>query len=317
MRLQQVQPLENEMSIRDPAVQPSPDIDELVAQVNELVASRQLVMIPALPLRGNAPGFVAFLGPEDMSASEFCDLAVAAGAKIFYVQANAFDAERDLTVTPRRAREWLSGEEEDAGLVSLRAEASFYNGRIGAVELGFAAGGILHCWVATAAWYDRFTERLEDLEPGVNPMFERMPEAEERATIDRLAGELTQMPEFRSAPTGAQRRRIARAQSEIASLESDSRFGYRQVASQAIRQAEERIAAEADTRYREIEAKLADLAAECEATPAFRNAGSARARKEHARDFLAEKAGGYPPPTRLLELFLDTPPLQKARTGRH
>jgi hypothetical protein len=99
-------------------------------------------------------------------------------------------------------------------------------------------------------------------------------------------------------------------------LDSDTRPAYRQIAYKAIHQAEEQIAAEADSRYQEIEAKLADLAAECEATPVFRNAGSARARREHARDFLAEKAGGYPPPTRLLELFLDTPPLQRARAGR-
>jgi hypothetical protein len=303
------------MSIRDHAVQSASDIDELVGQVNELVASRQLVMIPALPLRGNDSGFVAFLGPEEMGASEFCDLAVAAGVKIFYVQASAFDAERDLTVSPGRAQAWLRGE-ENAGLVSLRTEASSYNGRTGEVELGFAAGGVLHCWIATAPWYDRFTERLEDLEPGINPMFDRMPEAEEQAMVDRLAGELIQMPEFRSAPTAAQRRRVARAQSEIASLDSDTRPPYRHVAYKSIHQAEEQIAAEADTKYREIEAKLADLAAECEATPAFRNAGSARARKEHARDFLAEKAGGYPPPTRLLELFLDTPPLRRTRAVR-
>lgn len=304
------------MSNPDHANQPGPDIDELVTQVNELVAARQLVMIPTLPLRGNDSGFVAVLSPEDMSVSQFCDLAVTAGAKIFYVQVNDFDAERDLTVNVGRARAWLGGE-ENVALMSLRKEASSYNGRIGEIQLGFAAGSVLHCWITTAPWYDQFIERLEDLEPGVNPMFERMPEAEERAMVDRLAQELIQTPEFKSASTAAQRRRIARAQSEIASLDADTRPGYRHVAYQAIRKAEEHITAEADSRYREIESKLADLAAECEATPAFRNAGSARARREHARDFLAEEAGGYPPPTRLLELFLDTPPLQKTKTGRH
>lgn len=49
------------MSNPDHANQSGPDIDELVTQVDELVASRELVMIPALPLRGNDSGFVAFL----------------------------------------------------------------------------------------------------------------------------------------------------------------------------------------------------------------------------------------------------------------
>lgn len=303
------------MSIPDRAVQDSSDVDELVTRVTELVAARQFVTIPALPLRGDDSGFVVFLGPENMDVSEFCDLAVAAGAKIFYVQVNDFDAERHLAATSR-ARAWLR-EEENAGLISLREEASSFNGRPAAVQLGFAAAGVLHCWIARASWYDRFRERLEELETDTNPLFDEMPEAEERAMVDRLAQGLIQLPEFRSAPTAAQRRRIARAQSEIASLDTDTRPGYRRVAFQAIREAEERIASEADSRYREIEANFEELAAECEATQAFRSAGSARARREHARDFLTEKAGGYPPTTRLLELFLDTPPLQKSRTGRH
>lgn len=301
----------------DRAAPRDPGIDDLAAQVKELVASRQLIMIPTMPLRNSNPSFVVFLSQGDMSASEFCDVAVAAGVKLFYVQADTFNSDRDLMVGGRhRALNWQNGE-EDTRLASLRGEAGVYNGRIGEIELGFASGGVLHCWIVTAPWYDYFMERLEDVEPDVNPMFERMPEAEERALADRLAQELIQMPEFRSAPTAAQRRRIARTQPEIAALDADTRPGYRHVAYQAVRQADQRAVAEADNRYRDMEAKLADLAAECEATPAFQNAGSARARREHARDFLAEKAGGYPPPSRLLELFLDTPPLQKTKTGRH
>jgi hypothetical protein len=284
--------------------------------MKDLVVGKQLVMIPAMPLQNNDSGFTVLLGQEDMSASEFCDVAVTAGAKLCYAQANAFDAERDLRVGRRRTLAWQSSE-KDAGLAALREEASVYNGRIGEIALGFATDGVLHCWIVTAPWYDRFVERLDDLEPGVNPMFEQMPDAEAEALTDRLAQDLIQMPEFRSAPTAAHRRRLARTQTEIAALEGDARPGYRHVAYQVIRQAEESLAAEADSRYREIEARLADLAVECEASSTFRNARSARARRERARDFLVEKAGGYPPSTRLLELFLDTPPLQKVSTGRH
>jgi hypothetical protein len=269
-----------------------------------------------MPLRNNDSGFVVLLSQEDMSASDFCDTAVAAGAKIMYVQADAFDAETDLTVSRRRAFD-RQDVEEDAGLASLRGEASVYNGRIGEIELGFAVGGVLHCWVVTAPWYDRFIERLEELEVGANPTFQRLPAAEERTIVDRLARGLAQMPEFRSAPTAAQRRRVALAQPELAAMESDTGPGRRYLVFQAIRRAEEIVAAEADSRYREMEARIAELAVECEATPAFKSAGSARAHRERAKDFLTEKAGGYPPPTRLLELLLDTPPLQKARTGRH
>jgi hypothetical protein len=46
------------MSVSEP-VQPESDIDELATQVNDLAASRRLALIPAIPLRGSAPGFVA------------------------------------------------------------------------------------------------------------------------------------------------------------------------------------------------------------------------------------------------------------------
>src|SRR5215472_3572024 len=199
---QQAQPLEVEISVLpDQPAHPNSDIEELAAQMKDLVADKQLLMIPAMPQNNNS-GFMVFLGHEEMSASEFCDLAVTAGAKLFYAQANTFDAERDLAesdlrVGRHRALPWQSSE-EDAGLASLREEASVYNGRIGEIALGFAADGVLHCWIVTAAWYDRLVERLEGLEPDVSQMFGRMPEAEARALTDRLAQELIQMPEFQS-----------------------------------------------------------------------------------------------------------------------
>lgn len=291
------------------------DLGDLAAQVKNMAAEKKLAVVPAMPMANNG-GFVVVLDQDDMTASEFCDLAVTAGAAIIYIQASGFDADRDLTMERNRYLDWENSE-ENTGLASLRQEASAHNGSIGEIALGFAADGILHSWVTTARWFDGFLERLQELEPDSDPRFARIPESEERELVERLASELAQMPEFKAAPTAAQRRRIAHAQPEIATLEADNRPGYRNAAFRAIHEAAETVAAEADSLYREVEGNLAQLAAECEATPSFRNAGSARARRERARDFLAEKAGGYPPPTRLLELFLDTPPLQNVRTGRH
>jgi hypothetical protein len=126
------------------------------------------------------------------------------------------------------------------------------------------------------------------------------------------------MPSFKSAATAGQRHRIARTQhAEIAALEDDRRPRYRQAAWEALRQAEMHVANEADRIYADMEGHLSDLAAEVAEDPSFRNAGSARARREHARDFITAKADGYPPPTRFLELLLDTPPLQRTKTGRY
>jgi hypothetical protein len=307
--------------LEDPMPSPSDDpteagdINDLAAQVKDLAAERGLAIVPAMPLAGNT-GPVVLLDRDDMTAREFCDLAVTAGAPIIYVQSDPFDADGDLTVNRRDSFGWAE-DGENAGLASLRQEASAYNGRTGELAIGFAAGGILHSWIATAPWYDRLAQRLQELQWQSNPRFEQLPEAEEQALITRVADELAALPEFRAAPSAAQRRRVALAQAGIAELQADTRPGYRSAALRGIYEAGERVAAEAEARYREMERDLAELAAECAATPSFRLAASARARRERARDFLIEKAGGFPPPARLLELFLDTPPLQNARTGRH
>lgn len=295
-------------------------IDDLAAQVKDILSSRQLVIVPAMPVRNNDSRFVVLLTQEDMSVGGFCDIAVAAGAKIMYVEARAFDAETDLTI---KHRQEFDGQDvaEDGGLTSaLRREASVYNGRIGKMEVGFAANGVLHCWIVTAPWYDRFIERLKEQERQPAFVFTApTPEqlAEQRAAVDRLAQELAQIPEFRSARTYSQRRQVADSRPELAAMEFDTQSQADYFVSRAVSQAGQNLYAEAESRYREMEAGLEELAAEFAATPAFMNAGSGRARREHAKDFLAEKAGGFPPPTRVLELLLDTPPVRRARPGRH
>jgi hypothetical protein len=295
---------------------PNPSIDELAAEVPDLASSRNLVLIRALPLQSRESGFAVYLGDEDMSAADFCDIAAEVGAKLLYFGIRDFNAEDDLSVG-RPGRLNRRTDTEDPVLTALRQEASAYDGLPAQATLGFASNGVVHYWVIMTPWYADYIDRLDNLQTGEVPLFERMPAAEEQAMVERLAQELAQLPEFKSAANAAQRRRVAQAQPEIAALEADPRFGYHRVAFAAVRRADELISAEADVKYRELEARLDELAAEFAATSVFRNAGSARARREHAKDFLIEKAGGYPLPTRLLELFLDTAPLQKTGPRRN
>jgi hypothetical protein len=296
---------------------PGPSIvDELAAEVPDLASSRDLVLLRALPIHSGESGFAVFLGDEDMSASEFCDIAAAVGAKLLYFATRDFNVEDDLsTGTSRRLNR--QPDIEDSQLAALRQEASAYDGLAAEATLGFAANGVMHYWVTMTPWFAEYVDRLDNLQAGEELLFEPMPAAEEQAMVERLAQELVQLPEFKSAANAAQRRRVARAHPEIAALEADPRFGYHRVAFAAFRRANELISEEADIKYRELEAGLEELAAEFAATSVFRNAGSARARREHAKDFLVEKAGGYPPPARLLELFLDTAPLQRTGPSRH
>ncbi len=293
------------------------DIEQILAEVKQLANRSQFVIVPAIPGRARDSGFLVMLDPDDITAADFCALAAAASARILYIQADPFSAEDDIDVPEDDFSGVVHGEQASAQLIALREEASIFDGRIGELALGFAADGVLHCWIATAAWYDNLQSRTEEAMSGMGTG-ERLPEAEARALTARLAQELIEMPSFRSAATTAQRNRVARTQhAEIAALQDDKRLGYRNAAWQAVRQAEIHVADEADRIYAEMEGRLSVLAVEVAEDPSFRNAGSARARRERARDFIAAKAGGYPPPTRFLELLLDTPPLQRARTERH
>jgi hypothetical protein len=207
----------------------------------------------------------------------------------------------------------LRDDSEDRELAALRQEASAYNGLSCEATLGFAANGVMHYWTTVTAWYAQYIDRLNGLQPSENPLIQRMPAAQERDMVARLTKELVQSPEFRSAANAAQRRRVARTQSEIATLRGDPRYEYQQVAFIAIQRANEAVSAEVDATYRALEVGLDSLATEFANTTIFKSTVSARARREHARDFLVEKAGGYPVPGRLLELFLDTAPLQRSK----
>jgi hypothetical protein len=61
---------------------------------------------------------------------------------------------------------------------------------------------------------------------------------------------------------------------------------------------------DSDRVCKEPEKRLPELAAELAAVAVFRDA-PAQLRKEHAKDFLAGKAGGYRPPGRTVQMLLD------------
>lgn len=289
------------------------DVDQLAIHVNQLASELHLVVIPAMPLRNpNGWGLTAFL--EDLSAPDFCNLASTVGARLLYVDAEAFDAESEPEFDAEEHGDSEPDETVSAQLAMLRGEAERFNGRIGQLALAFVVEGVLHWWNITADWYDDLIDRIGELFPEDNLEAERLSETEAKLLIERLAGELIAIPEFRAATTSAQQQRVARAQhTEINALYEDRRPGYSRVAFRALQNAAELTAAQAERIYREMERNLPELAAELASKPEFRDAGTAGARKQRARDFLIEKTGGLPPTTRFFELFLDTPPIRKPK----
>jgi len=270
------------------------DIEELVTQVTQLASSLQLRLVPAIPMRNPNSGLMVLLDNDDLSAADFCGLAAAAKARLLYIQAGPFNAENQPEFdVAGEGRNELDGKVIDQ-LALLQQAAERFNGRIGQLALAFAVEGVLHYWTAAADWYENLMDRVAGLFPAEGLEPERLSDVDALALIQRLTGELVAIPAFRAAATTAQRQRIAGAQhAEISALYEDPRPGYRTAASRAFRNAADITAAEAERIYGEMEKNLPELAAELAATPQFRNAGTAGALKQRARDFLIEKAGGY------------------------
>jgi hypothetical protein len=163
----------------EPARQPAAaiDVDQLAAQVTQLASSQQLVVVPATPLPKSCLGHLVLLNNNDLSATDFCQLASAAGARLLYVQAEGFDAgtDPDLDVEAHDHSEPHGA--AGAQLAELRRDAERFNGRIRQLELAFAVGCVLHCWAVAADWYDSLVDRAAELCPCDDLEAERLADA--------------------------------------------------------------------------------------------------------------------------------------------
>lgn len=141
---------------------PDPDLslDQIAPGLRQIAARNHLLMVPAMPLRNVGTGFTVVLSRQHMAASDFIDLAATAGAKLLYVQAEPFSFDTDLNLDDLDENIFGAWDEADADVESVRAEARVHDGQIGEIHLGFAMGGVLHCWVAAEAWYSRVMAAL-------------------------------------------------------------------------------------------------------------------------------------------------------------
>ena len=247
------------------------DVDQLAAQIQQLALDLHLIVVPAMPLRNpNGWGLLAPL--DDLSATDFCELASTAGAKLLYVSAEGCDAESEPELDAEEHGRSEPDETVHAQLAVLRRDAERFNGLIGQIAMAFVVEGVLHWWNVAADWYENLVDRVAELFPEEDLEVERLSDAEAQVLVERLTGELIALPAFRAATSSAQQQRVARAQhTEINALYEDQRPGYSRAAFRALQNAAELIAAQVENTYREMERNLPELAAELAATREFRD----------------------------------------------
>jgi hypothetical protein len=124
------------------------DLDQAWRQIVDRLDREEVAMFPAFS------GFVEAAGVEwqgdDWSA--FLDVAVRVGCGLIYGAHEAI-TDDDLDRTEERiARGELEVTPDD------RSALAAARGHVGEIVLGFAHGGVLHCWTSTASWFVDATE---------------------------------------------------------------------------------------------------------------------------------------------------------------
>jgi len=168
-------------------------------------------------------------------------------------------------------------------------------GQIGQVSVAFAANGLVHFWEHAAAWFAEW-EELVDSTMTVADTYEagrteRLSEGERMRLVSELADTMLVDPQFRAA-SRADRWGLARKAIPEGTDPWVGRDAQRQACDRAYLMAQER--------YDQLEGRLDDLAAELLASPAYRQASSADARRKAAERFLIPRADGFSPPTSLV-----------------
>lgn len=208
----------------------------------------------------------------------FLDLAADLQAPLLYVQADVVQPDDDL---------------DD------------HLGELGSVSVAFHAGGMLHVWGVEASWQLELDQRDElDLEQ------RRVQEEERREQVERIARHLVDVPAFRAARSHEARRdaanRVPAFQEWVRTTERGigGRPDYAR-AYDVIAKAASIIDQEiAPAVWADLQQRYERLAREFAAMPEVQRAASASVRRELARRFLAEKAGGLPAKGYQLDEFL-------------
>ncbi|MER0485142.1 hypothetical protein ABR737_43655 [Streptomyces sp. Edi2] len=250
-----------------------------------------------------------YMTAEHMTPEAFVDLAATAGARLLYSCRETFDlASLDLEEDEEQSLDVHTRNR----IAAVRHQATTHQGRCRDVHLAFAADGVLHCWTAVqAAWYTAISAEFE----GALAVHDEDVDNRDRTTADEpdrmsereialLAAQLRESPEFREAPSQAQRQRIVRR------LVGPRVANYWAV----VERAADAVDAASEKAFAELEAQLEDLAEELANDSKIREARS-KARKVRAVAFLKTRSGGYKPPSGLVEILLDEV-AKKIRNGK-
>ncbi|WP_146179976.1 hypothetical protein [Micromonospora sp. RP3T] len=253
------------------------DVSSLHSSVTTFAEEHAITMVPAVPVQGQG-GPEVLLDAECIDLPSFLNLARQMGAQALYLDADPFDVELDLAD------------------VELPQHVLARRGQLYSVQVAFVAGGVVHYWEHTAAWYTEWEDLIDANRAAARDKLDAdddrprwLSEGESEALAAPAVEALLATPEFRAEKPGGGRYRFAQRHIPDGTDE--------RVTSTVVRLACDRADDLTRQRYADIDDHYDQLAASLLTDPAFKRAGSAAARKQAAERFLAAWADGWVPPT--------------------
>ncbi|PPA60411.1 hypothetical protein [Micromonospora chalcea] len=262
------------------------DLTSLRSTATAFADEHAMTVVPAVPARDIGPEVC--LEPDVLDLPGFLTVAHQLSARALYLQSETFQPDSDEVSDP------------PARLLKHR-------GKPCRIEVAFVAGGVVHLWEHTAAWYTEW-EGLARSQPSDDALDDepRWLSDGDRERLTAPAVEaLLAMPQFRAAKPGGARQRFARSHLPA---DLDERVHW-----DATRAACDRADELTQLQYADIDERYDELAAQLLTDQIYQRAGSVGARKQAAEHFLIAWADGLVPPSLIRdELYARSQRLAKA-----
>lgn len=303
-------------SVQIPRSRTTTSLSDLTEQIPQWAEEHGLVPIPALP--GDFVGLERDGVPlSDLGARECVALAARLGARGLYFEAETFHPDLFVPLDEEEEEEEELSDQLRTNLKELRKAARRHTGQLESVGIFFCSGIIPHGWVQEASWMQELevkrnefnVARAEERQEQRAQLAEQREEAvaQQEKDVRKLAMTLAQDETFRAAKR-TQRMSVAErafpAGPEVLE-DREAAVAHRRLLYGAVDAAGLMVDEAAARIFQDYESRLEELAKMIEDVDALQGARTAATRRIRIRDFLTQRSGGYPAPTRTVDLLLE------------
>lgn len=304
-------------SAQIPRSRTATSLHDLTEQIPKWAEEHELVPIPALPSVFEELDDVGVTLSDDVDAQEYVALAARLGARGLYFEAETFHPDLFVPLDEEQEEEEELSDRLRGLLKDLRKAARRHTGQLESVGMFFCVGIVPHGWVQEAPWMQELEAKRDEFNQvrAEEKLEQRAQVAEQREeaaaqqekAVRKLAKELAGDETFRAAKRTqrvAVADRIHPAGPEV-NEDRDAAMAHRRLINAAVDAAGLKVDEDAARIFQDYENRLEDLAGMIDDIDALQGARTAATKRIRIRDFLTQRSGGYPAPSRTVDLLFE------------